>query len=170
MTTSREADHPFEAVVRHLQDRLYPQGEPQETTPVQVQTYEEVAQFFADEFQEPSLKSHLVSYIEEIERMKDVYGLGILALYGTHLSLRLIAERESTHYVQPSQRAYDRFYLDFLGSSPEERANRRVGLHTNFYLVEGASSLETVLPEIQNEVRKEEGVSAMAFVTFAKPA
>lgn len=171
MTTSREVDHPFrlfESAVRHIQDGLNPMGELQETTSVKAETFEGIAQIFAREVQEGAIELHLPRLLEDIQGIKheEVYGLGIVALDGRMLSLRVIAERESHKYVPPITDAYRKFCEAFYNSSPETRVSTNV----SFYGVDGLDSLQPRLLDIQNRIRREEGVSAMALIIFQKPS
>lgn len=161
----------FAGVVEYIDDRLHPKGPPGEPQPLQVSSIEENAQLFADELQEPTFKQPLVDLLHDLGENPVVDGVGLVSLYGSHLSIRVLTDLTSRgEQWQSGQRAiqerYNAFAQLMIDAMPRPRD---VSWGINFYNTAG-SDVNALVPEILTEISKEVGASAVSFVMYPKPA
>lgn len=152
-------ERPFNGAAAYFCDRIFPKGEPGELTPVQVETLEDVAQLFADELEEPHLKPYVMRFVTELQRVDGVEGVVLAAFYGRHLSVRVIGDLNEG-IVSGTGDKFDAVEEDWYSDHP----NSDVNASLSFYkaTLKGSPS---IISELQEGIRREVGVSSLAFIT-----
>lgn len=167
--TAESRENPYADLVSHINGLLYPQGEPAEMQTLESGSLEDTAQLFADEFQEPRLTVPLAELLHDFQRSNVVDGVGLVALRGNHLSVRVMANLsglgEGWQNPYPAIREIDR---QFVASVRAAMPHPPVSVGLSFMNTTGMNATE-LLPQIIDNVRREMGATLTSFVTFAKP-
>lgn len=165
---------PFAGVTEWIAERMTPHGLPAEITPLSIGSIGGVAQVFTDELHDPLLKEPLISLLHDYQNNPTVEGVGLVAVAGYHLSIRVLTDLSGKgEQWQRDQKAmlggYDAFaqsLYDAIDADVTPRP-RPIGWSLSFYNTAGQPA-STLVPGILEKMSREVDASVVTFITFEK--